>query len=230
MGTSLPPIEILASIIIVIFFGIGLHEYAHCKFADMAGDPTPRYYGRVTLNLFKHFEPMGTLMMLISSIYGVGIGWGRPAPINPSKMRNPRWDAFTAVLAGPVSNLIQAIVYAIGLRIALASGNVTLDQVLAALGRDPTSFLAALLSTGVLVNLSLMLFNLIPFGPLDGHWLLGYLIPEPARTKWFQFNRTTGGAILIGVILLSQFTGISILSRIILPPLLRLFIFLTGIH
>src|ERR1019366_3379020 len=93
--------------IIVLFFGIGLHEYAHCKFADLAGDPTPRYYGRVTLNLTKHFDPLGTLMMIVSSLTGYGIGWGKPAPINPKKMKNPRIDTFIAVAAGPITNLLQ---------------------------------------------------------------------------------------------------------------------------
>ncbi len=226
---SLPPPEILVAILFAIFFGIGIHEYAHCKFADLAGDPTPRFYGRVTLNLFKHFEPVGTVMMVLSSLFGVGIGWGRPAPINPSKMRNPRWDAFTAVLAGPASNFVQAVAYAGLLRLVLARGIVSLDEVFQALGRGHTSLLAAVLTIGVLTNLSLMLFNLIPLGPLDGHWLLGYLLPEPAQTKWFVFNRTIGGQILIGVILLSQFTGGGILSRILLPPLLKLFVLLTGL-
>src|SRR5580658_8524945 len=96
----------------VLFFGVGLHEYAHCKFADMAGDPTPGIYGRVTLNLTKHFELYGTLMMIVTALVGFGIGWGRPAPMDPRKMKNPRWDFFAAVAAGPITNLLQAIIYA----------------------------------------------------------------------------------------------------------------------
>ena len=82
-------IQITTSLI-VIFFAIGLHEYAHCKMADVAGDPTPRYYGRVTLNLFKHFDPVGTMMIIITTLYGFGIGWGKPAPMDARKMKNPR--------------------------------------------------------------------------------------------------------------------------------------------
>ena len=226
---QIPPPEIIAAIGVVIFFGIGLHEYAHCKFADLAGDPTPRYYGRVTLNLFKHFEPMGTIMMVLSSLTGVGIGWGKSAPLNDSKMRNPRWDAFAATLAGPVSNLVQAIVYAVILRVLLANGAISLTQILSALNREPSTFVAALAAHGVLINLSLMLFNLIPLGPLDGHWLVGYLMPEPQRLRWFQFSRTTGSMILIGVILLSQMSNANILGRVIGPPLFWLFDRLTGL-
>ena len=102
---GVPPEAILA-IGIVIFFGLGLHEYAHAKFADLAGDPTPRYYGRVTLNLFKHFDLLGAIMIAFTAISGFGIGWGKPVPMDPRKMRNPRWDHFVAVAAGPLSNLL----------------------------------------------------------------------------------------------------------------------------
>src|SRR5688500_10381483 len=95
-----PPGMLAAAI--VILFAIGLHEYCHAKFADMAGDPTPRYYGRVTLNLFNHFDPLGTIMIIVTMLSGFGIGWGKPVPMDPSKMRNPRWDHFVAVLAGPL--------------------------------------------------------------------------------------------------------------------------------
>lgn len=75
-----PPLPNILAMIIVIFFAIGLHEYAHCKFADMAGDPTPRMYGRVTLNLFKHFDPLGSIMILFTVLNGFGIGWEDPRP------------------------------------------------------------------------------------------------------------------------------------------------------
>ena len=226
---ELPPIEIIVAIAFVIFFGIGLHEYAHCKFADLAGDPTPRFYGRVTLDLTKHFEPVGTAMMMLSSLYGIGLGWGRPAPMNTSRMRNPRWDGFTAVLAGPASNLVQALIYGIILRLMLSNDVLSTQQVISAANRDSTTILAAILTLGVFINLSLMLFNLIPLGPLDGHWLIGYLMPERPRLKWFRFNQTTGGLILIGLILFSQIARIPILGLIIGPPLYRLFYLITGL-
>ncbi|MFX9042700.1 hypothetical protein ABTN45_19905, partial [Acinetobacter baumannii] len=69
------PVQTIATLL-VLFFGIGLHEYAHCKVADRAGDPTPRTYGRVTLNLLKHFDPMGAIMIVLTTFYGFGIGWG----------------------------------------------------------------------------------------------------------------------------------------------------------
>jgi Zn-dependent protease len=226
---QLPPPEILFALAFVIFFAIGIHEYCHCKFADLAGDPTPRFYGRVTLNLTKHFEPLGTLMIIISSLSGVGIGWGKPAPINPQKMRHPRMDTFIAVAAGPFSNLLQATLYAFILRFMLAQGSITLNEVVLALGRDQVGVLPAILVLGISVNLGLALFNLIPFGVLDGHWLVGLALPEKQRHYWFKFNRSYGWMILTGIILLDQIAHLGILSAVILPPFAFLFKLLTGI-
>ena len=229
MNGPLPPPEILIALAIVIFFAIGLHEYCHCKFADMAGDPTPRFYGRVTLNLTKHFEPMGTLMIAISSLSGIGIGWGKAAPINPEKMRNPRVDTFVAVAAGPLSNLAQAIIYALVIRISINAGLFGVDDVFRALLREQGQFFPALLTLGVSVNLGLALFNLIPFGVLDGHWLVGLMLPEKQRFYWFKFNRSYGWMIFVGIILLDQVANLGILSRIVWPPFSYLFKLLTGI-
>ncbi len=192
--------------IVILFLAIGLHEYAHCKFADMAGDPTPRIYGRVTLNLTKHFEPMGTFMMVLSSILGYGIGWGRAAPADPRKMRNPRWDFFMSVAAGPISNLVQAAVYAFLYRFALKTG------VYEALPDNLSGeFFRNFLPLGVFINLRLFLFNLIPFGPLDGHWLVGLLLPERQRVQWFRINNQIGMPGLIIVVMALQYSNYPLL-------------------
>ena len=226
----IPPFETIVAIAIVIFFAIGLHEYAHCKFADMAGDPTPGIYGRVTLKLWKHFEPVGTFMMVVSSLAGVGLGWGRPAPANPSKMRNPRWDFFTSVAAGPISNVVKAVMYAFVLRFGLKAGWYDINDVLGAeLYRDSHRFVPALLSLGVVLNLGLAIFNLIPLGPLDGHWLVGLLMPEKQNILWNQWHRKYGGQILIGIVLLGQLTNIRLLSLVTWPAISSLFRLFTGI-
>jgi Zn-dependent protease len=218
MFNDIDPQVALAQII-VLFFGIGLHEYAHCKLADLAGDPTPRYYGRVTLNLFKHFDPLGALFILFTVLAGFGIGWGKPSPMDPRKMRNPRWDWFIAIIAGPLSNVLQAVIYAMILRLTLRAGVFTL-------GNGRSEFLLTLLMFGVLTNLALAMFNMIPFGPLDGKWLLGLLMPDRQRIAWFQFNDRIGFIGLFAVILLLQFSHISLLSG----PVLSAFQFLTGLH
>ena len=212
------PVTNMIAMIVVIFFGIGLHEYAHCKFADMAGDPTPRAYGRVTLNLVKHFDPIGSFMILFTVMNGFGFGWGRPAPMNPSRMRDPRWDWFTAVAAGPISNLLQATIYAFLFRLLMPNLHGSPGTV--------TDFLAALIFYGVAINLGLFFFNLIPFGPLDGHWLVGLLMPEKQRWQWFQFNQKIGTFALFGAILLMQALNISLMAG----PVAWAFQLLTGLR
>jgi Zn-dependent protease len=213
------PQEVMAYIL-VLFLGIGLHEYAHCKVADMCGDDTARLQGRVTLNLFKHFEPMGTFMMVFSSFTGLGLGWGRAAPIDPRRLRDPRWDLFAAVAAGPLSNLLQAVIYGLIFRVLIrvAPEAVSID-----------SFLFLFLQVGVFINLRLMLFNLIPFGPLDGHWLVGQLLPEKQRYYWYQFNRTVGMFGLLIVITILNQAAPGVLYAIIGRPAEKLFYIITGL-
>ena len=233
----IPPLPVILAIAIVIFLAIGLHEYAHCKFADMAGDPTPGIYGRVTLDLTKHFEPLGTLMMVITTLTGFGIGWGRPAPMDERKMRNPRWDHFAAVAAGPVSNLAQAVVYALALRLLLANGVVSLDGVYAGLtrgrveGLPAPTFLPSLLAIGVITNLSLAIFNLIPLGPLDGHWLVGDLLPPRMRDRWLLWQRKYGNLILLALIFIPSFVPqLDLLETVLGQPIVASFHFLTGVR
>lgn len=203
---------------IVIFLAIGLHEYAHAKFADNAGDPTPRMFGRVTLDLTKHFELVGTIMIILTSLAGFGIGWGKPVPMDPSKMKNPRWDHFMAVLAGPVTNLLLAAIFAVCFRIAFTNTAI-----------DISGFLYALLSTGVLLNLGLFCFNMVPLGPLDGMWLLGTFFNEKTRYAWTRWNLTIGQFVFIGVVLFSQMMPGGGLFRVIAIPMLVLYQLLTGV-
>jgi Zn-dependent protease len=222
-----PGPEAFIAIALVIFFGLGLHEYSHAKFADMAGDPTPSYYGRVTLNLTKHFDPIGTIMIIITSLVGVGIGWGKPVPMDPRKMKNPRWDHFVAVAAGPLSNLLQAIFWALVWRILVSPG-VMSGQGHEEVRTGQAGILPALLYYGVLINLSLMIFNLIPLGPLDGMWLFGTFLSEKARLGWTKWNLGIGQFAFLGLVLLDQLTPFKILSVILFLPVFILFRILTG--
>jgi len=143
--------------------------------------------------------------------------------MDPRKMKNPRWDWFVAVLAGPVSNFLQAIVYAILFRLAIQT------NFLATLPDEQLRFFLMIwLFFGVAINIGLGLFNLIPFGPLDGHWLLGLLLPEKQRLYWFRFNSRVGVPGLFIVILLLQLTHTSLmlgpieyLSNLLLGPALQ---------
>lgn len=224
MGFNADPMQVLAWII-VLFLGIGIHEYAHCKVSDMCGDDTARLQGRVTLNLFKHFELSGTIMMVISSLTGIGLGWGKAAPIDPRRLRDPRWDLFASVAAGPLSNVVQAIIYGLLLRYFAGSQPTMVAE---------GTFLGTLLLFGVVGNLRLALFNLIPFGPLDGHWLVGELLPERQRYYWYRFHRSVGMfGLMIAITLLNQIAlngGPNILGAILNPPLKALFRMITGLE
>lgn len=203
---TIPPFPVLLAIAIIIFLAIGIHEYCHAKFADMAGDPTPGIYGRVTWNLTKHFELFGTIMIVITSLYGVGIGWGKPVPMDPNKMRNPRWDHFVAVLAGPVSNLVQATIFAVLTRVILMTSP----------GLLANEFLGSLMIFGIVINVGLFVFNLIPIGPLDGMWIVSTFLPDPARYNWVRFNLTYGQLVFLALIFIRP-GGESLISMIAAP-------------
>lgn len=213
----------------VILLALGFHEYSHAKFADMAGDPTPRMMGRVTLNPFNHLDPIGTIFIVLSSISGFGIGWGRPVLVNPMRMRNPRWDHFVSVAAGPVSNLLQAVIYAGFLRALIAAGvlsKMAALEVLFHATRDP---LAVFLVTGVMINIGLFVFNMLPIGPLDGHWLVGAFLPEPARTRWYQFNRGIGALVLLFLVFMPAGSSLDVLGRVMRPIMITLFRLVVGL-
>lgn len=147
--------------------------------------------GRVTLVPWKHWDPIGTLMILVTVMAGYGIGWGKPVVVNVSRMRNPRWDHFWSVAAGPLSNLMIAGLTGAGLRLMLGSGPVPYGNLL-----------FDVLFVATMTNISLFIFNLIPLGPLDGHWLVGAFLPDQARQQWYAFNRTVGGLLLLGLVFL----------------------------
>jgi Zn-dependent protease len=162
----------LSIILVPGLLAITLHEVAHGWVADRLGDPTARLLGRLTLNPFKHLDPVGTLLLFF-----IGFGWARPVPVNPGNLPNPRRNMLWVALGGPTANLGLALVSALLLRV---------------LGRMPTngtgmSALAMLLEPltlmvafSVYINLVLMIINLVPVPPLDGGRVLAGLLPERA--------------------------------------------------
>ncbi len=180
---SLDPLDLLVRAI-ALLVAMTVHEFAHVYVAYRMGDRTGADQGRLTLNPLVHINPIGFLM-------GVLIGFGilGSAPINPYRMRNPRWGYFAAVGAGPFSNLLLAILFAVVLRIFLPS-----------LGFGGLVF--NLLFTMVYLNLLLALFNIIPLFPLDGWSMMLALLP-PDMARWWQRNQQTSQYLFFGLILLS---------------------------
>ena len=166
---------------VVLIIAITIHEFAHAIAADRLGDNTPRSQGRISLNPADHLDPLGTLMMAVSTYTGFGIGWGRPVQYNPGNLRRPRWDPLLIAAAGPLSNILQALLFTAAVRLNagqhwFADGSAG-DQIL---------------STGIWINLALTFFNLIPIPPLDGSKVLSALLPLPQAMAYDRFMGTFG--------------------------------------
>jgi Zn-dependent protease len=186
----------------VLLTAFSIHEFAHALTADYFGDETPRMHGRLTLNPLSHLDPIGSLMLLVA-----GFGWAKPVPMLVS-------------LAGPLSNLLMAIVVAIPFRIGLLSVNDAIMGIVTS-GSHILPTLPQLLYTFIYINLLLMLFNLIPIPPLDGDKIARYFFP-PSWNRVLDQIRPYGPLILLAVVFLG------FLGNIISAPLSFLMQVLVG--
>ncbi len=168
MEISIISIINVAIIIVVVLLSSTVHEYAHALVATKLGDYTAKSVGRLTLNPLKHIDPIGLIAMVVARI-----GWSKPVPINEANFVKPVRDTALVALAGPISNLFLALVFA-GLY-HIIPGDLILVQ--------------TLIYYFVLINLSLMVFNLIPLPPLDGHRIMRVILPDKIRTFWEQTER-----------------------------------------
>lgn len=194
----------------VLIIAITIHEFSHAITADRLGDPTPRSQGRISLFPTDHLTFFGTLMMVITSITGYGIGWGKPVMTNPRNFDSPRLFSGYVAIAGPISNILQAIVFAILFRVFHnASGPV-----------------AYFILMGVVVNISLACFNMIPIGPLDGHWVIQALLPRDLANKYEEVNNAYGQMVFLGLVLMAP----GLLSSIITPPVAYVCSHLLGVN
>jgi Zn-dependent protease len=161
----------------------------------MNGDPTARMLGRLTLNPIPHIDPVGTILLpLLLYLSGAPVvGMAKPVPVNPLNFRNYRWGEFAVSAAGPVSNLVLAVVFSVLLR----------------LGIDNPGFVT-LAILGVRINIILALFNLIPIPPLDGSHILALLLPRDLARLYSHLQP-------VGFILILILFYIGILGAIIMP-------------
>jgi Zn-dependent protease len=200
-------------ILFALVIAIPIHEFAHALSAVNNGDPGPRLAGRLSIMPQDHFDPIGAVFCVISSVFGFGLGWGRPVLVNPNVLHNARWGMCKIAAWGPFSNLLLAIAFALPIRFGLVGQ--TMDD----LG------LARLLATCVMVNLSLMLFNLIPVGPLDGAKVLVAFLPERQAYEFSRFMGQWGNLLLLVLI----FPGRELLGLLIGTPASVLLRFLLGL-
>jgi Zn-dependent protease len=193
-----------------------VHELAHAWTATAFGDETPRMSGRLTLNPLAHIDPVGAIVLLISQ----GFGWAKPVPINPYALEKRSPAAVMIVsLAGPLSNFVMAVLAGIPWRLGLIS-------IGSAAGL--ASWITLISGKFILINLSLMLFNLIPLSPLDGEKVLEYFLPPNLAQRW-EAIRPYSSLILMAVVFLPYILNVNILGAVMNPPLTALFHLITGV-
>jgi Zn-dependent protease len=187
---NLDPQRLLQALVVLplFLFSLTVHECAHGWMARRFGDHTAEQMGRLTLDPRPHIDPLGLVMFLLSSLVGFGFGWAKPVPVNLGNCRKPLTAMFWVAAAGPLSNLLQAVaavmvllllglVRAPGMEAAVTQGSHLL------FGGSELPLLtmvAALVSTYLVINIALMMFNLIPVPPLDGGRIAVSLLPPRA--------------------------------------------------
>ena len=181
----------------VILFSLTIHEYAHALVAHRLGDDTAKNQGRLSLNPLVHLDLLGTLLLFI-----VHFGWAKPVPVDPRNFKNPKKDMLLVALAGPVSNILTAIVAAVVLK--------ALFENFASAGIPPGSgvdVVARMLVWFIYIGIVLAVFNMIPVPPLDGSRVLYGLLPDSLAYRYARFE-TYGIFILFAIFIFGgQFLG-----------------------
>jgi Zn-dependent protease len=211
MNTDFLRPEYLISHLIILLIALPIHELAHALTADRMGDQTPRLNGRVTLNPLAHLDPIGSLLLMVA-----GFGWAKPVPVNPRYLRpDPQVGMAIVAAAGPLSNLGLAILAAIPVRLGV------LDLV-----PDPrwARLVQVFFVEFIFINLVLLLFNLIPLGPLDGAKVLRGFAPREWNNALLVLEQWGMFALMALV-----FFGGGILGVLIGRPANELFQLLTGL-
>ncbi len=184
-----------------------IHEFSHAFVATRLGDPTPAQDGRLTLNPLKHLDLFGSLMLVL-----VGFGWAKPVSIRPDLLlRRNKAGVMLVSFAGPFSNFLLA---------ALAALIMTFSTGI-------SSWIMLFLNQFIWINLSLMVFNLVPLRPLDGEKVLGYFIPQSVRSIW-QRIQENGPQILMLCFLILPYFRINIFGSVLSPIIRGLYSWLVG--
>lgn len=196
----------VACVLLVVIPSLSVHEASHAWTADRLGDPTARSLGRVTLNPLVHLDLFLSVILPIATwlAFQAPLAAAKPVPVNMRRLRHPRRDWALVALAGPGSNVALALLAA-ALLWALRSAGLS----------EPDLLGDRVLRLGVVVNVLLAVFNLIPIPALDGSRVVGYLLPPNVAGKWYEMDRY-GFWILVGLLLLPRlFPGFNPLGDVV---------------
>ena len=187
-----------------ILLALTFHEFAHAYVANRFGDDTAKLSGRLTMNPLAHLDPLGTIMIFI-----VHFGWAKPVPVNPYNLKNPKQGMLWISAAGPLSNIILALISGLMIRFVTTMGIMPQPN-------SVPEIIIIMIVLSLKINLALAIFNILPIAPLDGSKILYGILP--ARfAKHIHLLERYGPIVLIGLIISSQFTGFSILGQLIWP-------------
>ncbi|MBE0469145.1 MAG: site-2 protease family protein [Methyloprofundus sp.] len=183
--------------VIPVIFAITVHEVAHGWVAKQYGDKTAWMLGRLTLNPFKHIDPVGTILVpgLMLAFTGFVFGWAKPVPVNIRNLSNPKHDMAMVALAGPVANFLMALGWALFARLGILINAPEVSVPMIYVG-----------IAGIMINLILGLLNLLPIPPLDGSRILSWALPGRLSLYYDQFEKY--GFYLLVLLLMTDSLGV----------------------
>ncbi len=175
-------------IIPILLFSVIIHEIAHGWVALKLGDPTARMMGRLTLNPVPHIDLVGSILVPLFSLLAAGsvfIAWAKPVPVNPANFSHDRRDDVLVSIAGPVSNILLAIGCSVAV---IITGRLINSTVASPAITDALEFLFTMFRGGIVLNVVLAIFNIIPIPPLDGSHVLASLLPEDLAHRYSRIG------------------------------------------
>ena len=197
--------QVIVLLIPALVFSLSFHEFSHAWMAYRLGDSTAARMGRLTLNPMSHLDPIGSLALIF-----MGFGWAKPVPVDTRYLKNPRKDMVKVAAAGPISNIILAIIGALVLRLLFGTD---------LLSNSVKTFFIIFMQ----INITLAVFNLLPVPPLDGSQILAPFIEKQFGPDIVWKMQVYGPRVLFFIIIFSMVTDIHIFSFII-TPIFNLFI------
>ena len=181
-----------------ILVSLSFHEMAHAYASYRLGDPTATRLGRLTMNPLKHLDPVGTLMLVASMFSGVGFGWAKPVPIDPTYYRNYKRGTVLVSLAGPLSNLLLAFIFSFPMALIAAESGLTGNEIynsrylIYGVDFSLRSVVFNISRMFYMMNIGLAIFNLLPVPPLDGSKILMAVLPTKEYYSLMRYGRYIG--------------------------------------